>query len=207
MKEFEKPLTAAQENYYLERLHLGDKEAKKVLIERNLRLVAHMVKKYSYNENEMEDMISIGTIGLIKAIETFDPNKGNRLATYAARCIDNELLMRLRADKKRMYEVSLCEPMGTDKEGNEICIQDVTSSEEVDVVGRLQLKQDIQTLRRQFGKLTSREKQILIYRYGLEGVKPLTQRELAGFLGISRSYVSRIEKRAIEKLKEGFDNT
>lgn len=205
MKAFDRPLTAAQERQYLELFHGGDKKAKEILIEKNLRLVVHMVKKYSCSEYELEDMISIGTIGLIKAIDSFDEKKGNRLVTYAAKCIDNELLMMFRSEKKRSKEVSLNEPLGTDKEGNKICFQDITFSEDEDVVARLQNNADIAKLNKVFNSVLSyREKEILIYRYGLYGRRERTQRELADEYGISRSYVSRIEKRALERLRDAF---
>ncbi len=205
MKAFDRPLTAAQERYYLELFHGGDKKAKEILIEKNLRLVVHMVKKYSCSEYELEDMISIGTIGLIKAIDSFDEKKGNRLVTYAAKCIDNELLMMFRSEKKRSKEISLNEPLGTDKEGNKICFQDITFSEDEDVVARLQNNEDIVKLNEVFNSaLSEREKEILIYRYGLYGRRERTQRELADEYGISRSYVSRIEKRALERLRDAF---
>lgn len=205
MKAFDRPLTAAQERQYLELFHGGDKKAKEILIEKNLRLVVHMVKKYSCSEYELEDMISIGTIGLIKAIDSFDEKKGNRLVTYAAKCIDNELLMMFRSEKKRSKEISLNEPLGTDKEGNKICFQDITFSEDEDVVARLQNNADIAKLNKVFNSvLSDREKEILIYRYGLYGRRERTQRELADEYGISRSYVSRIEKRALERLRDAF---
>lgn len=205
MKAFDRPLTAAQERQYLELFHGGDKKAKEILIEKNLRLVVHMVKKYSCSEYELEDMISIGTIGLIKAIDSFDEKKGNRLVTYAAKCIDNELLMMFRSEKKRSKEISLNEPLGTDKEGNKICFQDITFSEDEDVVARLQNNADIAKLNKVFNSvLSDREKEILIYRYGLYGRRERTQRELAAEYGISRSYVSRIEKRALERLRDAF---
>ena len=205
MKAFDRPLTAAQERQYLELFHGGDKKAKEILIEKNLRLVVHMVKKDSCSEYELEDMISIGTIGLIKAIDSFDEKKGNRLVTYAAKCIDNELLMMFRSEKKRSKEVSLNEPLGTDKEGNKICFQDITFSEDEDVVARLQNNADIAKLNKVFNSvLSDREKEILIYRYGLYGRRERTQRELADEYGISRSYVSRIEKRALERLRDAF---
>lgn len=205
MKAFDRPLTAAQERQYLELFHGGDKKAKEILIEKNLRLVVHMVKKYSCSEYELEDMISIGTIGLIKAIDSFDEKKGNRLVTYAAKCIDNELLMMFRSEKKRSKEVSLNVPLGTDKEGNKICFQDITFSEDEDVVARLQNNADIAKLNKVFNSvLSDREKEILIYRYGLYGRRERTQRELADEYGISRSYVSRIEKRALERLRDAF---
>ena len=205
MKAFDRPLTAAQERQYLELFHGGDKKAKEILIEKNLRLVVHMVKKYSCSEYELEDMISIGTIGLIKAIDSFDEKKGNRLVAYAAKCIDNELLMMFRSEKKRSKEVSLNEPLGTDKEGNKICFQDITFSEDEDVVARLQNNADIAKLNKVFNSvLSDMEKEILIYRYGLYGRRERTQRELADEYGISRSYVSRIEKRALERLRDAF---
>ena len=205
MKAFDKPLTAAQESCYLELFNKGDKRAKEILIEKNLRLVAHMVKKYACSEYETEDMLSIGTIGLIKAIDSFDEKKGSRLATYAAKCIENELLMMFRSEKKRSKEISLNEPLGTDKEGNKICFQDVTFSEDEDVVERLQNNADIVKMMEAFrDRLTDREKQIVIYRYGLNGNRPRTQRELAAEYGISRSYVSRIEKKALERMREAF---
>ena len=205
MKAFDKPLTAAQERCYPELFHKGDKGAKEILIEKNLRLVAHMVKKYACSEYETEDMLSIGTIGLIKAIDSFDEKKGSRLVTYAAKCIDNELLMMFRSEKKRSKEISLNEPLGTDKEGNKICFQDVTFSEDEDVVERLQNNADIVKMMEAFrDRLTDREKQVVIYRYGLYGNRPRTQRELAAEYGISRSYVSRIEKKALERMREAF---
>jgi len=150
-------------------------------------------------------MLSIGTIGLIKAIDSFDEKKGSRLVTYAAKCIDNELLMMFRSEKKRSKEISLNEPLGTDKEGNKICFQDVTFSEDEDVVERLQNNADIVKMMEAFrDRLTDREKQIVIYRYGLYGNRPRTQRELAAEYGISRSYVSRIEKKALERMREAF---
>lgn len=164
-----------------------------------------MVKKYACSEYETEDMLSIGTIGLIKAIDSFDEKKGSRLVTYAAKCIDNELLMMFRSEKKRSKEISLNEPLGTDKEGNKICFQDVTFSEDEDVVERLQNNADIVKMMEAFrDRLTDREKQIVIYRYGLYGNRPRTQRELAAEYGISRSYVSRIEKKALERMREAF---
>ncbi len=206
MKVFDRPLTAAQEKIYLEKFHSGDKRAKEILIEKNMRLVVHMVKKYSCSEYELEDMISIGTIGLIKAVDSFDEKKGSRLVTYAAKCIDNELLMMFRSEKKRSKEISLNEPLGTDKEGNKICFQDVTFSEDEDVVERLQNNEDIIRLRKAFdSRLTDRERKIIAYRYGLYGNRPRTQRELAAEYGISRSYVSRIEKKALEKMREVFE--
>jgi RNA polymerase sporulation-specific sigma factor len=205
LKTFPKPLTVDEERYYLQRHKEGDLEAKRILIERNLRLVAHVVKKYQGLDDDQDDLISIGTIGLIKAVATFDNSKGNRLATYAARCIDNELLMMLRTKKKTSKEVSLHEPIGMDKEGNTISLEDIVEAETIDVVEKLVIKQDVKKLYEIMDQaLNEREKEIVKLRYGLGNTKEITQRELAGKLGISRSYVSRIEKRALEKLREYF---
>ena len=205
MKTFLKPLTSEEESYYLQEYQQGNLEAKNILIERNLRLVAHIVKKYQSAPEEMDDLISIGTIGLIKAIHTFDAKKASRLSTYAARCIDNELLMLLRSKKKTNREVSLYDPIGTDKEGNEISLLDVIETEPVDVVKNYSLKQDVARLYRLLPKvLTKREREIIKLRYGLYGEKELTQREIAKRLNISRSYVSRIEKNAVLKLRSCF---
>ena len=205
MKTFLKPLTSEEESYYLQEYKQGNLEAKNILIERNLRLVAHIVKKYQGAPEEMDDLISIGTIGLIKAIHTFDAQKASRLSTYAARCIDNELLMLLRSKKKSNREVSLYDPIGTDKEGNEISLLDIIETEPVDVVKNYSLKQDIARLYQLLPKvLTTREREIIKLRYGLYGEQELTQREIAKRLNISRSYVSRIEKSAIGKLRQYF---
>lgn len=183
----------------------GDLEAKKELTLRNMRLVAHVAKKYQNSDEDMEDLISIGTIGLIKAISTYKEDYGSRLATYAARCIDNELLMHFRAKKKTSREVSLYEPIGTDKEGNQICLLDIATVDELDVVEQLEMdRQTRKVLELVPGVLGEREYFIIRNRYGLFGAKPMTQREIASALGISRSYVSRIEKKALEKLKKGF---
>ena len=208
MKTFLKPLTSEEESYYLQEYKQGDLEAKNILIERNLRLVAHIVKKYQGAPEEMDDLISIGTIGLIKAIHTFDAQKASRLSTYAARCIDNELLMLLRSKKKSNREVSLYDPIGTDKEGNEISLLDIIETEPVDVVKNYSLKQDIARLYQLLPKvLTTREREIIKLRYGLYGEQELTQREIAKRLNISRSYVSRIEKNAILKLRSFFPSS
>ena len=205
MKTFLKPLTPEEERHYLQEYKQGSLEAKDILIQRNLRLVAHIVKKYQGAAEELDDLISIGTIGPIKAIQTFDFQKASRLSTYAARCIDNELLMLLRSRKKSSKEVSLYEPIGTDKEGNEISLLDVIETEPVDVVKNYSLKQDIDYLYQLLPKVLSpREQEIIILRYGLYGQKELTQREIAKRLKISRSYVSRIEKNALLKLREQF---
>lgn len=205
MKTFLSPLTMEQESECLKKMKNGDLEARNELIERNMRLVAHVAKKYQNPEDEMEDLISIGTIGLIKAVETYKEDYGSRLATYAARCIDNELLMHFRAKKKTSKEVSLYEPIGTDKEGNKIQLLDVVVSEDEDVVELLEQDRKVRRLNEIIPQtLSGRELFIIINRYGLYGKKTMTQREIARKLGISRSYVSRIEKRAIEKLRQAF---
>ncbi|MFR4894949.1 MAG: RNA polymerase sporulation sigma factor SigK [Blautia hansenii] len=208
MKTFLKPLTPEEERHYLQEYKQGSLEAKNILIERNLRLVAHIVKKYQGASEELDDLISIGTIGLIKAVQTFDSAKASKLSTYAARCIDNELLMLLRSRKKSNREVSLYEPIGTDKEGNEISLLDVIETEPVDVVKNYALKQDTTLLYRLLPEILSqREQEILKLRYGLYGGKELTQREIAKRLNISRSYVSRIEKNALLKLRSFFPSS
>ena len=205
MKTFLKPLTSSEEKLYLKRYREGDLEAKNILIERNLRLVAHVVKKYQNTDEDMDDLISIGTIGLIKAISTFDMKKSARLSTYAARCIDNELLMMLRSRKKRAREVSLYEPIGTDREGNEINLLDVIESEPVDIVEECFIRENTSYLLHSMRSvLSEKEYQVICFRYGLFGVPEKTQREIAQKLSISRSYVSRIEKRALEKLRAGL---
>lgn len=206
LKTFLLPLNAEEEKYYLEKMKEGSLEAKNTLIERNLRLVAHISRKYQNGEEDMEDLISIGTIGLIKAIATFNYERGNRLATYAARCIDNELLMYFRGKKKTSREVSLYEPIGTDKEGNQINLMDVVESTDRDIFEVIELKGNTRKVYEAIPKvLNSREREIIEWRYGLYNRKPVTQREIADKLGISRSYVSRIEKRALEKLKGCFE--
>lgn len=205
MKSFPQPLTAAEEKYYMQKYTEGDLEAKHILIERNLRLVAHIVKKYQPPPEEMEDLLSIGTIGLMKAVVTFDPDKSARLASYAARCIENEVLMYLRGKKKSSKEVSLYEPIGTDREGNEIQLFDVIEMNEEDVYRRLERKEDVIRLYQQVESvLSQRERMVLKLRYGLYNEEEYTQREIVAMLGISRSYVSRIEKSAIEKLRNFF---
>ena len=202
---FPKPLSAAEEREWLDRYAKGDPEARNVLIERNLRLVAHIIKKYYTQNGDQEDLISIGTIGLIKGISSFDPSKGARLATYAARCIENEILMYFRGQKKLQGEVSLSDSIESDKEGNALQLMDVVGVDDTmleDIHDRdsaLKLRQLVQEC------LTQRESEIIRLRYGLGGTVPLTQREVAVSFGISRSYVSRIEKRALQKLKKALE--
>ncbi len=208
MKTFKQPLTAKEEAAYLCQLKEGEGSkkqlAKEILIEHNLRLVAHIAKKYQNVDEDMEDLISIGTIGLIKAIDSFDAGKG-KLSTYASRCIDNELLMLLRAKKKTSREVSLYEPIGTDREGNEINLLDIIEQEQPDIVDNMEKEEHLRCLSGLLDKkLNEREKEILTMRYGLKNDREVTQREIGRSLGISRSYVSRIEKRALEKLREGL---
>ena len=205
MQSFPQPLTSAEEQLYLQKYTEGDLEAKHILIERNLRLVAHIVKKYQTHEEDSEDLLSIGTIGLIKAIVTFNPTKSVRLGTYAARCIENEILMYLRSKKKSSKEVSLYEPIGTDREGNEIQLFDIIETPADDAIQKVTLKNDIKLLYSKVESvLTPRERLVLKMRYGLYNEEEYTQREIAQRLGISRSYVSRIEKSAIEKLRAFF---
>lgn len=201
---FPNPLSDEEEAECIEKMLSGDIEARNKLIEHNLRLVAHVVKKYSQTREEVEELISIGTIGLIKGITSFNPKKGVRLATYASRCIDNEILMLIRSNKKSQNDVSLNDPIGTDKEGNQILLVDVMSSDE-EVADIIELKSQVKKLRENIlSELDDRERRIIIKRYGLDGNKPLTQRELAKKLDISRSYISRIEKKAVSKLKRGI---
>ena len=208
MKTFQQPLSTEQEAQYIQLLHADDPvqaaRAREILIEKNLRLVAHIAKKYQNVDENMEDLISIGTIGLIKAIESFDAGKG-KLSTYASRCIDNEFLMLLRSKKKNSREVSLFEPIGTDKEGNEISLLDVIEQVQDDVVEQMDVKDNIRRLKVLMQQvLTQREREIIELRYGLRTGEEVTQREVGAAFGISRSYVSRIEKRALLKLREGL---
>ncbi|NLP13850.1 MAG: RNA polymerase sporulation sigma factor SigK [Clostridium sp.] len=201
VNSFPQPLTHEEEQYYLKLLKEGDEEARNILIERNLRLVAHIVKKYNSTSNECDDLISIGTIGLIKAIATFNHEKGTRLATYAARCIENQILMQIRSSKKIQSEVSLQDPIGTDRDGNEITLIDVIGNESESIVEEVELKMQVKRLYNKMKEvLKKREKLVLELRYGLISGTSKTQREIAKMLGISRSYVSRIEKKAIKKL-------
>ncbi|HOV69750.1 MAG TPA: RNA polymerase sporulation sigma factor SigK [Clostridia bacterium] len=197
---FPQPLSPSEEAGYIERMKQGDMAAKDILIERNLRLVAHIIKKYA-NQGDADDLISIGTIGLIKAISTFDTSKGTQLATYAARCIENEILMYMRTGKKLKNEISLQMPLGMDKEGNEISLLDILGSDTDMVVDDVTLQLNVAMLFRMMRKhLSQRERIVLELRYGLGCAPAKTQREIADMLGISRSYVSRIEKKAISKL-------
>lgn len=200
---FPLPLDEEDEQMYLKKLKEGDKLAKSILIERNLRLVAHIVKKYSFPSKDVDELISIGTVGLIKAIDSFDASKGTRLATYASRCIENEILMLFRNSKKQKSEVYLQDPIGVDKEGNEFCLMDILSSEKDSVLEKVESNLQVKALYKKLGEsLTRRESSIIIMRYGLIDGKCKTQREIAVNLGISRSYVSRIEKKALKKLKK-----
>lgn len=204
---FPTPLSREEEEKYLKLYSEGDEEARNILIERNLRLVAHIVKKYSNTGKDTEDLISIGTIGLIKAIATYDITKGTRLATYAARCIENEILMTIRSLKKTKLELSLNEPIGMDKEGNEINLLDILGSDVDEVLDEVHLKLQIKNLNRAINRvLKDREKVIIELRYGLIDGTCKTQREIAALLGISRSYVSRIETRALAKLNKALVN-
>ncbi|MCC8163296.1 MAG: RNA polymerase sporulation sigma factor SigK [Lachnospiraceae bacterium] len=205
MKTFPKPLTAEEETYYLGKLREGDEKARRILIEYNLRLVAHVVKKYHSCDEDMEELISIGTIGLIKAVDTFDPERAGKLATYAARCVENEVLMYLRGRKKHLREASYYEPIGVDKEGNEIRLLEVLESGEPAAFDQIGLRDDTLKIYRLLeNALSERERQVLIMRYGLYRGKEYTQREIAEQMGISRSYISRIEKNALNHLREYF---
>lgn len=204
LKSFEKPLTPEEEVTYLIKFKDDkDENAKEILIERNMRLVAHIAKKYNNSSEEQDDLISIGTIGLIKAIETYNVEKGTRLATYASKCIENEILMHIRTNKKNKVQVSLQDPIGMDKEGNEISLIDVLGTDIDYILDQVELKVQIGKLYEQLDKiLTTREKEIVLLRYGLTTCGYKTQREIAQKFDISRSYVSRIEKRALKKLRK-----
>ena len=202
MKAFLSPLSQEEEKECLTKLKQGDEKAKEELILHNMRLVAHVAKKYQNDEDELEDLISIGTIGLLKAVSTFDYNFGNRFATYAIRCIENELLMHFRKTKKIKMEVSLYEPVGTDKEGKQIHLMEVLLVDELDVESQIEIRRDIELIKKYLHKIISPKEALIIRkRYGLDGEQEQTQREIAQDMGISRSYVSRIEKKALEKLK------
>ena len=202
---FPKPLSAKEETHYLALAAQGDREARNILIERNLRLVAHIMKKYYAQTADQEDLISIGTIGLIKGIETFDGSKGARLATYAARCVENEILMYFRSQKKSSQDVSLSDLIDTGTDGAALALMDVVSDEE-DLLERVSDREDLRKLCRAVDTvLTEQERQVIVARYGLGGGIPRRQREVAQLTGISRSYVSRIEKRALEKLRTALE--
>lgn len=203
---FPSPLTEKEEQHYVALLEENDADARNVLIERNLRLVAHIAKKYAGPNTNQDDLISIGTIGLIKAVNTYSAGKSVRLATYAAKCIENEILMSIRASKRYSKEVSLSLPIGTDKDGNEISLNDILGSDTDEIIESISLKIQVGKLYQAIDStLTRREKSIIVARYGLDGNEPKPQREIAAELGISRSYVSRIEKKALEKLKKKLE--
>ncbi|TFB24884.1 RNA polymerase sporulation sigma factor SigK [Filobacillus milosensis] len=201
---FPQPLSKDEEEEYLKRWENGDTEARNKLIEHNLRLVAHIAKKYENNKEDQEDLISIGTIGLIKGVESFSSNRGTKLATYVARCIDNEILMYLRTSKKSNKDMSLHDPIGQDKEGNEISLIDILKSDQPDLVEKIQTSMEIAKVFKYINLLDEREKEVIVKRYGLNAQDELTQREIAKELKISRSYVSRIEKRALMKMFHAF---
>lgn len=200
---FPKPLSLAEERYYLEQYKKGDLEARNILIERNLRLVAHIIKKYYATSKDQDDLISIGTIGLIKGVSTFDHKKGSRLATYAARCIENEILMYFRNQKKRQNDVNISDPIDTDGEGNALTFMDVIYEEET-FAEDLDLKINSKKLYYFLDKMPEREKKILMMRYGLYNTIPMTQKQVAQKLGISRSYVSRIETKALSRMRDYY---
>ena len=205
MDTFKHPLSQKEEQEYLTLSKAGDLNARNTLVEYNLRLVAHIVKKYQTSERSTEDLISIGTIGLIKAVNTYDISKGSRLATYASRCIENELLMRLRQERKESREISLFEPIGTDKEGNEISLMDIIKNDDENILIDIIHNDNLNYVSKIFNKvLDKREQQIIAMRYGLFGNDELTQKETAKKLAISRSYVSRIEKKALLKLRNAL---
>ena len=202
---FPKPLTAEEEAYYLKLSSQGDLEARNILIERNLRLIAHIMKKYYAQTADQEDLISIGTIGLIKGITTFDPDKGARLATYAARCVENEILMYFRSQRKSSHDVSLSDYIETGNDGTALSLMDVVGEDE-DLAEQLSNREQLQQVRKLVDTcLTEQERQVISLRYGLPDGKPQRQREVAKLVGISRSYVSRIEKRALEKLRQALE--
>ena len=202
---FPKPLSAKEEQEYLEKAAAGDLEARNILIERNLRLVAHIMKKYYAQTSDQEDLISIGTIGLIKAVSTFDAGKGIRLATYAARCVENEILMHFRSQRKSASDVSLSDYIETGKDGTALSLMDVVCQDD-DMFDRISSREDVRLLRQYMGEvLDDREQKVLTLRYDLDGKEPLPQREVAQQCNISRSYISRIEKKALEKLRSAFE--
>ena len=203
---FPNPLTEKEEQHYVELLAENDTDARTVLIERNLRLVAHIAKKYIGPNTNQDDLISIGTIGLIKAVNTYSAGKSTRLATYAAKCIENEILMSIRASKRLSREVSLSLPIGTDKDGNEISLNDILGTDTDEIIDSISLKIQVGKLYQAIDSVLSpREKAVIVARYGLDGNEPRPQREIASSLNISRSYVSRIEKKALEKLRHSLE--
>ena len=205
MQTFHHPLSPEEESYYLQKAKAGDLSARNILVEYNLRLVAHIVKKYQTGNRSTEDLISIGTIGLIKAINTYDTDKGSKLVTYASRCIENELLMRLRQERKEVREISLYEPIGTDREGNEISLMDVIRIDEENVLLNVIRAESLRNINDLFTEiLDDREQQVIALRYGLYDNQELTQKEISNLLHISRSYVSRIEKKALLKLRSAL---
>ena len=201
---FPDPLTKEEEELLLEKANLGNKEARNKLIEHNLRLVAHIVKKYDHRKEDIDDLISIGTIGLIKGVDSYSLKHKTRLTTYCARCIENEILMYFRSDKKNSKNISIDEGIGFDKEGNVITILDILKTPKPDFALDIYTKESIKLLKQYFKVLTNREKEIIIKRYGLNGNNEVTQKEIAKELGISRSYVSRNEKRALTKILREF---
>ncbi len=201
---FPEPLSKEEEELYVGKAKEGDEEARSKLIEHNLRLVAHIVKKYDHHKNDVDDLISIGTIGLIKGVDSYSYKKGTRLTTYAAKCIENEILMYYRSDKKHSKNVSINESIGFDKDGNEITLLDILKTPKPDYASEIQTKDNIKSLKEYFNVLTKREKEIITKRYGLDGLEEVTQKDIASKLGISRSYVSRIEKRALTKILREF---
>ena len=204
---FPKPLSEKQEREYLLRMKMGDQEARSKLIEHNLRLVAHIIKKYYGAQGEQDDLVSIGTIGLIKAVNTFDPDKNIRLSSYASRCIENEILMHFRSAKKRAGDISLDETIDTDKDGNPLTLMDIMAVEDT-ILDELDFKLNSRKLRQYIEEeLTDREKKIILLRYGLDGREPMTQKNVAKLMDISRSYVSRIETKALKKLKKRYDTS
>ncbi len=202
---FPKPLSEKKEREYLEKFHQGDMQARKILIEHNLRLVAHIIKKYYGKQGEQDDLVSIGTIGLIKAIDTFNPEKNIRLSSYASRCIENEILMHFRAAKKTAQDISLNETIDTDKDGNPLTLMDIMAVDD-NILDELSVKLNAQKLGGYINdELTEREKTIIVLRYGLNGREPMTQKNVAKRLGISRSYVSRLETKALKQLRKRFE--
>ena len=201
MKSFPNPLTPSEEKYYMQKYTEGDLQAKHVLIERNLRLVAHVIKKYQYLDEDPEDLISIGTIGLIKAVVTFNPDKGNRLAAYASKCVENEILMYLRRNSKTKSDVSLDEPLNVDWDGNELLLSDILGTETDEVYGHLEEEVNRRLLGCAMEKLSGREREIVEMRFGLAGSREMTQKEVAERMGISQSYISRLEKKIIGRLQ------